>query len=197
MVRETTLCAFYIYIYVCIISYNDFLFAHCLRPTFKDLTIQVFPLEVTTWMYIYIYRERERGILKNKVIQGEESYMKESWCYNVSVSTNHLQDLENMLWMKCHLIRFTSLRIFPPNTPHFLTFSLFSLKLCQNQQHRLRPLNPRSISPSFLFCLLSLDPTFFHIHIYTLLFISSFAKQRIHGKQNKNDVGRNLSSWGS
>ena len=35
--------------------------------------------------------------LKNKVIQSEEFNMKESRRYNVSVLTNHHQDLEKML----------------------------------------------------------------------------------------------------
>ena len=37
-------------------------------------------------------------ILKNKVIQSEEFTMKESRRYNVSVTINHPQDLEKMLW---------------------------------------------------------------------------------------------------
>ena len=38
-----------------------------------------------------------RKILKNKLIQSEEFNMKESRCYNVSVSINHRQGLEKML----------------------------------------------------------------------------------------------------
>ena len=37
-------------------------------------------------------------ILKNKVIQGEESNMKESQRYNVLVLINHHQDEEKMSW---------------------------------------------------------------------------------------------------
>ena len=37
-------------------------------------------------------RERERDIKKNKVIQKEESNVKESQHYNVSVLMNHHQD---------------------------------------------------------------------------------------------------------
>ena len=39
-----------------------------------------------------------RKIWKNKVIQSEEFNIKESQCYNVSVSINHHEDLEKMLW---------------------------------------------------------------------------------------------------
>ena len=40
----------------------------------------------------------EKNILKSKLIQSEEFNMKESQCYNISVSINHHQDLEKMLW---------------------------------------------------------------------------------------------------
>ena len=64
------------------------------------------------------------------------------------------------------------------------------------------PVNPWSISPYFLFCLLSLDPTPFHIHINTLLSISSFAnlekKTTIKKKQKKQNNKTNyFLSWKS
>ena len=39
-----------------------------------------------------------RKVLNKKVIQSEEFDLKESRRYNVSVSINHYQDLEMMLW---------------------------------------------------------------------------------------------------
>ena len=46
------------------------------------------------YIYIYIEREREERELKNKVIKTENSYVKESQRYNVSVIANHHQDLD-------------------------------------------------------------------------------------------------------
>ena len=54
-------------------------------------------LTIYIYIYIYIYIKRERERLKNKVIQREESYVKESQRYKVSVLMNHHQDLERII----------------------------------------------------------------------------------------------------
>ena len=63
--------------------------------------------------------------------------------------------------------------LLPPQPP-FLILFLTEIKL--KPTTLLSPFNPRSVSPSLFFCLLSVDPTLFHIHIYTLSSISSFPK---------------------